>query len=31
MKFEFQDSDWFTFVHVHQTWLEESRKGEWIL
>ncbi|WP_152927892.1 hypothetical protein, partial [Escherichia coli] len=26
-----KDSDWFTCVHVHQTWLEQSQKGEWIL
>ncbi|XP_061375186.1 sucrose-phosphatase 1-like [Gastrolobium bilobum] len=26
-----KDSEWFTWVHVHQTWLEQSGKGEWIL
>ncbi|KAJ1432909.1 Sucrose-phosphatase-like, N-terminal, partial [Sesbania bispinosa] len=26
-----QESDWFTWVHVHQTWLEQSEESEWIL
>ncbi|KOM24681.1 hypothetical protein LR48_Vigan2423s000100 [Vigna angularis] len=26
-----RDSDWFNLVHVHQTWLEDSAKGEWFL
>ncbi|KAK7345196.1 hypothetical protein VNO77_15771 [Canavalia gladiata] len=24
-----KDSDWFTVVHVHQTWLEQSGQDEW--
>lgn len=26
-----RDSEWFSLVHVHQTWLEQSGKGEWLL
>ncbi|KAG4982511.1 hypothetical protein JHK84_027602 [Glycine max] len=26
-----KDSDWFTWVHVHETWLENSEQGLWIL
>ncbi|OIV90429.1 hypothetical protein TanjilG_01907 [Lupinus angustifolius] len=26
-----KDSDWFSWVHVHQTWLEQPGKNEWIL
>lgn len=26
-----KDSDWFTWVHVHQSWLEQSGQNEWII
>ncbi|KAL2327321.1 hypothetical protein Fmac_020748 [Flemingia macrophylla] len=26
-----KDSDWFTWMHVHETWLEHSGQGEWLL
>ncbi|KAI4300610.1 hypothetical protein L6164_033966 [Bauhinia variegata] len=26
-----KDSGWFTWVHMHQTWLEQSGKDDWLL
>ncbi|KAL9319320.1 hypothetical protein ACSQ67_015837 [Phaseolus vulgaris] len=26
-----KDSDWYTLVHLHQTWLEHSGQGEWLV
>ncbi|XP_057426697.1 sucrose-phosphatase 1-like [Lotus japonicus] len=26
-----KDSNWYTWMHVHQTWLEQSGHGEWII
>ncbi|KAK7268148.1 hypothetical protein RIF29_20835 [Crotalaria pallida] len=26
-----KDTNWFTWEHVHQTWIEKSGEGEWVL